>query len=105
MGRHEYEEQSRKLTPRKQGLRSAARKPIFKVFMERAAKGDLKWCGTLFPTLASAQDAEMSLRQYEQFVFEAGHLDKDDPVAAWRADRSHAAESRRLPERQEAGSL
>jgi len=78
-----------RVDPKRQGKASAARKPIFKVFMERAAKakGDpekLNWCGTLYPTLASAQDAEMSLRQYEDFVFSAGHLDKEDPVAIWR---------------------
>ena len=70
--------------PRKQSLASAARKPIFKTFMARAAKKELRWCGTLFPTAASAQDAEMSLRQYEDFVFDAGHLDKPDPVAEWQ---------------------
>ena len=57
--------------------------------MDRAAlkdgePGKLKWCGTLYPTAASAQDAEMSLRQYEEFVFGAGHLDKPDPVAQWK---------------------
>ncbi len=70
--------------PRRQAMASAARKPVFKVFMERAAKGDLRWCGTQFPTSASAQDAEMSLREYEDFVFSAGHLDKPDPVAQWK---------------------
>jgi aminopeptidase len=69
---------------KRQAMASAARKPIFKVFMERAAAGELKWCGTLFPTQASAQDAEMSLREYEEFVFAAGHIDKPDPVAEWR---------------------
>ena len=78
-----------RVDPKRQGIASAARKPIFKVFMERAAreKSDprrLTWCGTLYPTLASAQDAEMSLKQYEDFVFRAGHLDKADPVAEWR---------------------
>jgi len=68
----------------RQSLHSAARKPVFKTFMERAARGELRWCGTLFPTPASAQDAEMSLRQYEDFVFKAGCLDADDPVAVWR---------------------
>jgi aminopeptidase len=78
-----------RVDPMKQRVASAARRPIMKVFMERAAlaKDDAKkllWCGTLYPTPASAQDAEMSLRQYEDFVFAAGHLDKDDPVAEWR---------------------
>ncbi|MEX0745223.1 MAG: aminopeptidase [Phycisphaeraceae bacterium] len=73
-----------RVDPQRQRTASAARKPIMETFMNRAAKGELKWCGTLYPTLASAQDAEMSLRQYEQFVFAAGHLDKPDPVAEWR---------------------
>jgi aminopeptidase len=70
--------------PARQAIASAARKPIFKIFMDRAACGELRWCGTLFPTAASAQDAEMRLREYEDFVFAAGHLDKPDPVAQWR---------------------
>ncbi len=74
-----------RIDPARQSLASAARKPVMEIFMNRAAAGELKWCGTLYPTEASAQDAEMSLRQYEKFVFEAGHLDKDDPVAQWRA--------------------
>lgn len=70
--------------PSKQGVVAAARKHVMQRFLERAAEGKLKWCGTLFPTLASAQDAEMSLREYEDFVFNAGFLDKDDPVAEWK---------------------
>ncbi len=67
------------------GLQQSARKPVMSRFMRRMAAGELKWCGTLFPTNASAQDAEMSLRQYERFVFEAGLLHLPDPVAAWQA--------------------
>jgi len=70
--------------PGRQGMLSAARKPIFTALMARAAAKELRWCGTVFPTFASAQDAEMSLRQYEEFVFDAGHLDKEDPVAQWQ---------------------
>lgn len=60
-----------------------ARRPAMKRFLERAAKRELRWVGTMFPTLSSAQDAEMSLAQYERFVFEAGLLHLPDPVAAW----------------------
>ena len=70
--------------PARQGKVSAARQPLSKIFFERAAAGDLKWSGTQYPTQASAQDAEMSLAQYEDFVFAAGHLDADDPVAVWK---------------------
>ncbi|MEM8737289.1 MAG: aminopeptidase [Planctomycetota bacterium] len=74
-----------RIDPRKQGIASAARKPLAKIFFERAAAGELKWSGTQYPTLASAQDAERSIAQYEDFVFSAGHLDADDPVAVWKA--------------------
>ena len=72
-----------RVDPRRQGARSAARSSLMQRFMQRAAAGELRWSGTLYPTQSSAQDAEMSLREYEAFVFNAGHLDKDDPVAEW----------------------
>ncbi len=68
----------------KHAMMSAARKPIMSRFMQRAAQGELKWSGTLFPTQASAQDAGMSLTEYEEFVFNAGLLNTEDPVAAWQ---------------------
>ncbi len=45
---------------------------------------ETKWCGTLFPTYAGAQDAEMSLDDYERFVYGAMFLFDDDPVAEWK---------------------
>jgi aminopeptidase len=69
--------------PKRQATVSTTRKPLIRRLMERAAASELRWCGTLFPTAASAQDAEMSLFEYEDFVFQAGHLDCDDPVAQW----------------------
>jgi aminopeptidase len=50
---------------------------------ERIAAGEMRWCGTLFPTQAHAQEAEMSLGDYEDFVFGACHVDEDDPAAHW----------------------
>jgi len=54
-------------------------------YLERAANGELDWVLTLLPTHAAAQDAEMSLTEFEDFVYRAGFLDKDDPVAEWKA--------------------
>jgi len=70
--------------PARVARRQTANQPIMKRFMERAGAGELRWCGTLFPTESSAQDAEMSLRAYEDFVFGAGLLDHPDPVASWK---------------------
>lgn len=63
-----------------------ANQPILKAQFERGAQRAFKWVTTLFPTPAYAQDAEMSLEEFEQFVFQACHVqdEQDDPVAYWR---------------------
>jgi aminopeptidase len=43
-----------------------------------------RWCGTLWPTAALAQQAGMSEGDYAAFVARALFLDRPDPVAAWR---------------------
>jgi aminopeptidase len=70
--------------PEKQSTSQAAQRSIFERFMERSAAQELDWCGTQFPCNASAQDAEMSLSEYEDFVLEACLVHKKDPVAAWK---------------------
>jgi aminopeptidase len=69
---------------RKVALAQAARKDLFARYLERISLGELHWCGTLFPTHAGAQNAEMSLDEYEDFVFNAMLLDKSDPIAEWQ---------------------
>ena len=69
--------------PKRIARHSVARRPIVDTVLRRAAAGTMKWTGTQFPCNASAQDAEMSLAEYEDFVFTAGLLDLPDPVAAW----------------------
>ncbi len=64
-------------------LSQTARKPLLETMMNRAAEGKLKWTGTQFPCQAAAQDAEMSLAEYEDFVFGAGLLNEPNPVDAW----------------------
>jgi aminopeptidase len=43
-----------------------------------------RWCGTIWPTSALAQQADMSDDDYAAFVNRALFLDRPDPVAAWR---------------------
>jgi aminopeptidase len=71
--------------PSRQALAQSSRQSLMTRFMERAAAGELSWCGTMFPVHSAAQDADMSLSEYEEFVFGAGHLNDDDPVAHWKA--------------------
>jgi aminopeptidase len=43
-----------------------------------------RWCVSIWPTPALAQQAGMSTRDYAGFVHRALLLDRDDPVAAWQ---------------------
>lgn len=66
---------------------------IMKTFMDRSASGALRWVVNQHPTQASAQDAEMSLSEYQEFVYGACGVHLDDPLAYWRA---RSAEQQRL---------
>src|SRR3989442_5655757 len=82
--------QPQRLASRREAMSGQQRR-----FLERAAKDELRWCGTQYPTHAEAQDAEMSLVEYEDFVFTAGLLQESDPVAAW--GRVQAEQARIAP--------
>jgi aminopeptidase len=57
--------------------------PVTKIYLERSASLELRWCYTEFPTQASAQEADMGFFEYQDFVYGAGLLDEPDPVATW----------------------
>ncbi len=67
----------------KSSLRREATKDLNRIYSERTATRSLKRNLCQFPTLANAQEAGMSLEEYEQFVFNACRLYEDDPAAAW----------------------
>jgi aminopeptidase len=72
--------------PQRVSRRIASRRTLINRFWERIDEGKARWVGTRFPTDAHAQDAEMSLAEYEDFVYSACHVQGDqDPVAHWRA--------------------
>src|SRR5690349_8829076 len=86
-----------RIPPERMRVRREATRDLMSRFMERAAKGELRWCLTQAPAHANAQEGEMSLGDYEDFVYKAGHLDKDDPVAEWqRIAREQAVIAGRL---------
>ena len=70
--------------PKRLALGRAASKPIMQRFFKRIGEGSVKWVGTQFPTLADAQEADMSLTDYEDFVYSAGHVNDRDPVRHWK---------------------
>ena len=70
--------------PAKMAAVREARAPLMELYMRRSAARELRWCVTAYPCEAFAQDADMSLAAYEDFVYRAGWLHLPDPVAAWR---------------------
>ena len=56
---------------------------ISKTYFSRTATRDLKRNLCQYPTQAAAQNAGMSLEEYEKFVFDACHLFSDNPVGEW----------------------
>jgi aminopeptidase len=66
-------------------LRSASTASIMDRFSQRMSDGTLKRCVVAYPTNALAQQANMSLNDYSEFLFTACHLNDDDPGKAWQA--------------------
>jgi len=66
---------------RAQRANSAIRRSLF----ERTAQHRAKWSLTLYPTQGAAQNAKMSLADYEDFLLRAMLLDREDPAGDWKA--------------------
>jgi aminopeptidase len=77
--------------PEKQTTVARAGAELRQRYQDRVAAGEIQWCVTQFPCEASAQDAEMSLEEYEDFVLRACLVHKSDPVAAWKSIRRRQA--------------
>jgi aminopeptidase len=69
----------------RQRLRAESHAPLMKTQFERSAAGDFRWTLAIYPTHAYAQNAEMSLEEFSDYVFSCTYADTDDPVAHWQA--------------------
>ncbi|MFH1524757.1 MAG: aminopeptidase [Chloroflexota bacterium] len=70
--------------PARQKRHQKAISPILETQMRRGADRSFKWVSTLFPTEGYAMEAEMSLANFEDFVYRACHANDADPVAYWK---------------------
>ncbi|MEM7536557.1 MAG: aminopeptidase [Chloroflexota bacterium] len=71
------------IEPHKQQIFQKAQMPMRKRWFQRTAEGTHRWVGTMFPCPAFAQEADMSLEEYENFVYAATYADQPDPVKCW----------------------
>jgi aminopeptidase len=66
---------------------------ISNIMIDREAKGEMNWVVSLFPTYAYAQEANMTLTDYEDFVYSACMPDPDDPVGYWKEVEARQAKA------------
>lgn len=81
------------IDPAQASKRRQAMREIANTFRRREQEKAFRWSTTLYPTHASAQDANMSLHDFEEFVFDACFLNDPDPIARWK---DLAAQQQRL---------
>lgn len=72
------------IDPSRIKMRRASGRELSEIFMKRSAEGKLKWVGLPYPINAQAQEAAMSLVEYEEFVYSSCLVDKEDPIAEWK---------------------
>lgn len=72
-----------RIDPQRSARYSKAHDALDTLWSQRAARGEMRWCYTQYPTHAYAQDAGMSLDDYWEFVCNASLLNESDPIAAW----------------------
>jgi aminopeptidase len=63
---------------------SAEYKELWKLWYDRAAREEARWVIIPFPCNSHAQDANMDLFSYSNFIEKALFLDKENPIQEWQ---------------------
>ena len=71
------------IDPSRQQMRNQAYAKWMETYTKRSATKELRWVITNYPCQALAQDAGMSLADYENFVYQATFADQVKPVHDW----------------------
>jgi len=69
--------------PAKVQMWKKARSEMAETFLKRSADGLARWALTLYPTQAYAQDADMGLEEFRDYVYRTTFSDQPDPIAEW----------------------
>src|SRR5581483_3718415 len=74
-----------RIDPKRSAQVRKAHDATMTIWSQRAARGEMRWCYTQYPTNAYAQSANMSLEDYWEFMSNACMLDEPDPLASWQS--------------------
>ncbi len=72
------------LDPNKRKASAEANKEISRIYNHRTGTYQMRRSLCQFPTQASAQEAGMSLKEYEHFIFQSCFLYEENPIEAWK---------------------
>jgi aminopeptidase len=72
--------------PKRYQLFKRSNGKLGEIVIKRVERKELKRCITAYPTNALAQEAEMGLSEYRDFVFNACKLNEPDPAAVWKSE-------------------
>ncbi|MBS0190795.1 MAG: aminopeptidase [Phycisphaerales bacterium] len=65
------------------GMYQSARREVMGASLARGARGEMRYVLAEVPSVGAAQEAEMSLAEYEEWCCRAGFLEDADPVSSW----------------------
>ena len=72
-----------RVDPAKMAKFQGSMRPIYDILNRREMAGEFTWVGAPYPTAGMAADAQMSTREYTDFVFMATACHLEDPTAHW----------------------
>ena len=82
------------IDPNRISYRTKAYSEVIKTYFERTSSKDLRRVVTNYPNQAFAQDANMSLEEYADFLYSVTFADCEDPVSKW--EEINAEQQRRI---------
>lgn len=72
------------INPEAWKLASRAKKESDDLFFQRTSSGQMRWVVSRYPSNAYAQDAEMSLEEFGDFLYRVTFADSADPIARYQ---------------------
>jgi aminopeptidase len=72
------------IEPSKIKMYVASKRELVEILRKRRAEGKLKGTILPYPIAAQAQEANMSLAEYEDFVYSSCLVDQEDPIVEWK---------------------
>ncbi|MFN8310032.1 MAG: aminopeptidase [Chitinophagales bacterium] len=80
---HRGDDEKEPKDPARYKIAQESQAALNKIYFERIGNGSMRRCLCQFPTPAGAEDANMSMDEYERFVFQSCYLFDENPVAKW----------------------